>query len=89
MQLTVIHLRCGNLHENILHPELPILVDNLSPLDDGPGIAAMAVLMAAGVPPGGEVPGGVVLLELEHVVGNKNPLFLAFSYKMIPVTIFK
>ena len=38
----------------------------------------MAVLVAAGVPPGREIPGGVVLLELEHVMGDENPLLLAF-----------
>ena len=47
----------------------------------------MAVLVAAGVPPGREIPGGVVLLELEHVMGDENPLLLAFAFKMTLIPI--
>ena len=40
----------------------------------------MGVLVAAGVPLGGVVSWGVVLLKLEHVVGYQNPFLLAFPF---------
>ena len=76
----VINLRCSNFHQFIFDHELPILTQELSPLDDGPGTAPMGVLVAAGVPPGGVVSWGIVLLKLEHVVGYQNPLLLAFPF---------
>ena len=90
-----INLRCSNFHQLVLDHELPILAHELPPLDDGPSTAPMGVLVAAGVPPGGVVSWGIVLLKLKNVMGypscfslNNNDQW-AMKYLMIDKPVRK